>query len=601
MAMTSSLRKLYALFHKRDKIRIVLLLILTTIGSLFEVIGVGVIPGFIATIAVPEKIAAVPVVHSISQYLGIETSTDLLVWGGVGLVVFFVCKNGYLAFLHYYKLKLLHNTNVKLSNQLFLEYLHAPYTFHLERNSSELLRNVKKETMNILNGVLYPLMNMLMRVIVLIGIFALLLYVEPFLSIITLFVLSLTGILFLQFTKKTIRRYGKEVLQHRKMVTLNVMQGLGGLKESRVLHRERFFYSKFSYNIVRMALASRYQKYVSKLPHLVIEIVIVLGFLGITFSFIMQGRDIATVIPLLALFGMAAMRMMPAIKEVVSEYTNIQYNIFSIDPVYDDLMLLSRTNRVTKKKIGTEEPPLRFQNSIELKNVTFTYPNSPTPAVENINLTIDKGTAIAFVGPTGAGKTTLVDIILGLLEPDSGSICVDGVDIHRNIMQWQKNVGYIPQFIFMLDDTIRQNIAFGLDEDQIDDEKLKQAVSIAQLDEFVYSLPNRLDTRIGERGVRLSGGQRQRIGIARAIYNDPQVLIMDEATSALDNLTEKYFIEALERLRKDRTIIIIAHRLTTVRNCDRLYYIKKGKIDASGTYDELYETAEDFRLLNTGA
>jgi ATP-binding cassette, subfamily B, bacterial PglK len=601
MAMTSSLRKLYALFHKRDKIRIVLLLILTTIGSLFEVIGVGVIPGFIATIAVPEKIAAVPVVHSISQYLGIETSTDLLVWGGVGLVVFFVCKNGYLAFLHYYKLKLLHNTNVKLSNQLFLEYLHAPYTFHLERNSSELLRNVKKETMNILNGVLYPLMNMLMRVIVLIGIFALLLYVEPFLSIITLFVLSLTGILFLQFTKKTIRRYGKEVLQHRKMVTLNVMQGLGGLKESRVLHRERFFYSKFSYNIVRMALASRYQKYVSKLPHLVIEIVIVLGFLGITFSFIMQGRDIATVIPLLALFGMAAMRMMPAIKEVVSEYTNIQYNIFSIDPVYDDLMLLSRTNRVTKKKIGTEEPPLRFQNSIELKNVTFTYPNSPTPAVENINLTIDKGTAIAFVGPTGAGKTTLVDIILGLLEPDSGSICVDGVDIHRNIMQWQKNVGYIPQFIFMLDDTIRQNIAFGLDEDQIDDEKLKQAVSIAQLDEFVYSLPNRLDTRIGERGVRLSGGQRQRIGIARAIYNDPQVLIMDEATSALDNLTEKYFIEALERLRKDRTIIIIAHRLTTVRNCDRLYYIKNGKIDASGTYDELYETAEDFRLLNTGA
>jgi ATP-binding cassette, subfamily B, bacterial PglK len=601
MAMTSSLRKLYALFHKRDKIRIVLLLILTTIGSLFEVVGVGVIPGFIATIAVPEKIAAVPVVHSISQYLGIETSTELLVWGGVGLVVFFVCKNGYLAFLHYYKLKLLHNTNVKLSNQLFLEYLHAPYTFHLERNSSELLRNVKKETMNILNGVLYPFMNMLMRVIVLIGIFALLLYVEPFLSIITLFVLSLTGILFLQFTKKTIRRYGKEVLQHRKMVTLNVMQGLGGLKESRVLHRERFFYSKFSYNIVRMALASRYQKYVSKLPHLVIEIVIVLGFLGITFSFIMQGRDIATVIPLLALFGMAAMRMMPAIKEVVSEYTNIQYNIFSIDPVYDDLMLLSRTNRVTKKKIGTEEPPLRFQNSIELKNVTFTYPNSPTPAVENINLTIDKGTAIAFVGPTGAGKTTLVDIILGLLEPDSGSICVDGVDIHRNIMQWQKNVGYIPQFIFMLDDTIRQNIAFGLDEDQIDDEKLKQAVSIAQLDEFVYSLPNRLDTRIGERGVRLSGGQRQRIGIARAIYNDPQVLIMDEATSALDNLTEKYFIEALERLRKDRTIIIIAHRLTTVRNCDRLYYIKNGRVDASGTYDELYETAEDFRLLNTGA
>lgn len=596
--MKSAVKKLYALFSRKDKIRITLLMLFTLFGSLLEVIGVGAIPGFIATIAVPEKVTEIGIIKKIIEFLGITSSTELLVWGAGFLVLLFLVKNSYLAFLHYYKLKFLYNTNVKLSEKLYWEYLHAPYVFHLDRHSSEILRNVKKETQNILNGVLVPLMNIVMRTVMLVGIFLMLLYIEPLLSIITLVVFSFTGWLFVRFTKNKMKAYGKEALYHRKMITLNVMEALGGLKEAKILNREGYFFNKFSFNVVRMALANRFQKYVARLPQLVIETITVLGMLGITIILVLQGRDFAVIIPLLALFGMAAVRMMPAIKEIVSDFTNIQYTKFSIDPVYNDIVFLRNTNarihRDGKYKIET----VPFHNVIELQNISYNYPNSETEAVKNINLTIEKGRAVAFVGPTGAGKTTIVDIILGLLQPQKGSILVDGINIQENLLGWQKNVGYIPQFIHLLDDTIRRNIAFGLRDEDIDEERLHNAAKAAQLEDFIQNLPNQLESRVGERGVRLSGGQRQRIGIARALYNNPSVLVMDEATSALDNLTERFFIEALENLRGDRTIIIIAHRLTTVKNCDQLHFMKDGIIKASGTYDELLGTTEEFRLMS---
>jgi ATP-binding cassette, subfamily B, bacterial PglK len=596
--MYSSIRKLYTLFPREDKYRIILLMFLTLIGSLLEVVGVGAIPGFIATIAVPEKVVEIPIIKSITELLGISTSTELLVWGAGGLLLLFVVKNSYLSFLHYYKLKFLYNSNVKLSEKLYWKYLLAPYVFHIERHSSEILRNVKKETQNILNGVLVPMMNIVMRFIMLVGIFLMLLYIEPLLSVLTLIVFSFTGWLFLNFTKNKMKAYGIEALHHRKMITFNVMEALGGLKETKVLNREGYFFEKFSYNVVRMAVASRFQKYVSRLPALIIETITVLGLLGITIALVLQGREIALIIPILALFGMAAVRMMPAIKEIVSDYTNIQYTKFSIDPVYNDLALLKHQSNGIYRKRKIEREPIPFNDRIELRHVSYTYPNSKVEAIRSINLTIKKGDVIGFVGPTGAGKTTIVDVILGLLRPDNGSVYVDNFDIWDNLLGWQKNVGYIPQFIYLLDNTIKRNVAFGLRDEEIDEEKLFNGIKTAQLEDFVQSLPDKLETRVGERGVRLSGGQRQRIGIARALYNNPKVLIMDEATSALDNLTERFFIEALEQLRGDRTIIIIAHRLTTVKNCDRLYFMKNGIVEASGTYDELMDSTEEFKLMS---
>jgi ABC-type multidrug transport system fused ATPase/permease subunit len=265
--------------------------------------------------------------------------------------------------------------------------------------------------------------------------------------------------------------------------------------------------------------------------------------------------------------------------------------------VWNDINKLSSSVSRTMRAAVTHEEPVRLNCSIEIENLSFCYPKTEKPVIKNINLIIPKAASIALVGPTGSGKTTLVDLLLGLLEAEQGSIRVDGVDIFDSLAEWHKKIGYIPQFIYLLNDTVRNNIAFGLEDSEIDPEKLQRAVQTSQLDEFICSLPEGLETIVGERGIRLSGGQRQRIGIARALYNNPEILIMDEATSSLDNTTENLLVKALEELKGDRTIIIIAHRLSTVKNCDQLYFMKDGCIKESGTYEELLSTCNEFRAM----
>ncbi|MEX0929736.1 MAG: ATP-binding cassette domain-containing protein, partial [Balneolales bacterium] len=312
---------------------------------------------------------------------------------------------------------------------------------------------------------------------------------------------------------------------------------------------------------------------------------------------VLQGRAVQSIIPILTLFAVAVVRLMPAFRDVVGNYTNIRFNIFAVDPVFDDLKELERERSAIHLN-GTRKPsPLTLKNSIKIEDLHYKYPNSEAQALNGIDLEIPKGSAIAFVGASGAGKTTIVDVLLGLLPPTRGVIKVDGRDIRTNLRAWQSNIGYIPQFIYLSDDTIKRNIAFGLEDDEIEDYKLDNAIKAAQLDRLVQNLPKGYNSVIGERGIMLSGGQRQRIGIARALYHNPEVLVMDEATSALDNVTEKYIIQALEKLRGDRTMIMIAHRLTTVRNCDVLYFMKDGVIEASGSHAELLERSSDFKLM----
>ena len=287
---------------------------------------------------------------------------------------------------------------------------------------------------------------------------------------------------------------------------------------------------------------------------------------------------------------------MPAIQQITKSITKLRYSLVVVDPLYDDITELAEYRKrflADRKK----KERLQIQRDIEVRNVHYSYPGSEEMALKGVTLTIPRGQSIAFTGPSGAGKTTMVDLLLGLLDPVRGEILVDGENIQEHLSAWQRNIGYIPQFIYLSDESLRSNIAFGIPEKEIDDEKVWKALRLAQLEDFVTRLPDGLDALIGERGVRLSGGQRQRIGIARALYHDPQVLVMDEATSALDNITEKQIIQAIEELKGDRTIITIAHRLTTVMKCDRIYFMTDGKIHSEGTYDELIEHNEQFRVL----
>jgi ATP-binding cassette subfamily C protein len=377
------------------------------------------------------------------------------------------------------------------------------------------------------------------------------------------------------------------------------LEGISGIKDVIILGRENSFLGRYNFSAVRTAIALRYKQIIIQLPKPFMETITVTGMLFIALMLLVQGRKVTALIPILTLFGAATMRLLPLLRTVVSSYTEIRYNIYAIDPVYNDLKLLEKdAEKQLKKEEKINLNPYPFTSQVIFKNVSYRYPQGSAEAIRDISLNIPRGTVIGFVGPSGAGKTTIVDILLGLLEPQQGQILVDNQNIFEDVRRWQMNVGYIPQFIHLSDDTISRNIAFGLLDEEIDTAQLWEAVCAAQLESLIQELPEGLDTVVGERGVRLSGGQRQRIGIARALYNNPQVLIMDEATSALDNITEKFVIEAIEQLRGDRTIIMIAHRLTTVQNCDVIYLMNEGRILEHGSYKDLLKSSSEFRKMN---
>jgi ABC-type multidrug transport system fused ATPase/permease subunit len=341
------------------------------------------------------------------------------------------------------------------------------------------------------------------------------------------------------------------------------------------------------------------QLWVRSLPRYYTETVAVTGILLVILILLTQGREMGTVLPTLSLFAAAAYRLVPSANRIVSLVHQIRHNAYALDTIYDGLVLSEQPGRgrgtLQDSQIVEALPPIR--DGVRLENVTYRYSDPPTTALRDISLYIPRGHIVGFVGPSGAGKTTVVDVILGLLTPTEGRVLVDGHDIQDNLRAWQAKLGYIPQEIYLLDDTLRANIAFGIQPDQMDETSVSQAVKAAQLGEWIESLPDGLDTMVGEEGVRISGGQRQRVGIARALYHNPELLIMDEATASLDNQMEAEVMKAILRLSGQKTILIIAHRLTTVKNCHRLYFMQYGRIVASGTYDELLDYSAEFQAM----
>jgi ATP-binding cassette subfamily C protein len=572
-------------------------MVLMGIGAFLEVAGIGAVPAFIATLAVPEKVRALPYAEDVLGFLGITTGAELVIWGAVGLILVFALRAGYLIFLSYAQIRMTEHHRVRIADMLFQAYMRAPYEFHLGRNTAELLRNVNTETRQIITGVINPILTLTLNAMMTICIVGLLVYATPWSGLVAVGIVGGGSWLFLRLVRHRMKKYGEEARTERKKSIQAVNQGLGGFVDARVLGVEGALVKDFRDSIARYAEYDRFRQFIGKLSNPLLEFIAVAGLMLVVLSMVLVGTELKSMVPMLGLFGAAIVRLRSSVSQITGQASQLGYNMASVDAVVDDLEELERNADTQLVRGGRESDSLPFTQSIDVEQVTYAYPEAAETALENISLSIERGQSVGFVGATGSGKTTMINVLLGLLKPQEGRITVDGTNIHKHLPGWQANVGYIPQSIYLLDDTIRRNVAFGVPEDEIDDERVWTAIRAAQLDEHVMGLSDGIDTFVGERGVRLSGGQRQRVGLARALYHNPDVLIMDEATSALDNETENHVMQALEALKGDRTIIMIAHRLSTVRDCDQLFFLKEGRIEARGTYDELRAIHGDFRRM----
>lgn len=487
------------------------------------------------------------------------------------LVGIYILKNLYIVFQNRVRYKFIYDSQRSLAKQLLTYYINKEYLFHVSTNVAELQRNVETDVIRFWDVVL-AIIEMVMECMVCLVLFIYLIIADWQSTMVIASVL----LLFMGMFVLVLRRYsvslGALCRKWRASMTKNLLQIFAGVKEIKVTNKENFFIEGYDKAFEKYCITQRKQSIVTILPKPIMETVCVGGLLIVMSIRIFMGSDMKSFIPTLSAFVVAAYRMMPSFNRITAYYGNIMYGKASVENVYSDILEM-RKNVVQQEVQELESYEFKISTDIELKDITFMYPNNEHAVLKNVSITIPKKSTVAFIGASGAGKSTLADIILGGLVPQKGKILVDGVNVYDHIKSWHRVIGYIPQVIYLLDDSIRNNVAFGLLPEDIDDEKIWNALKCAQIDEFVRTLPNELDTEVGDRGIRLSGGQRQRIGIARALYPNPELLILDEATSALDNETEKAVMQAIDGLRGSRTMVIIAHRLTTIKNCDLIYEI----------------------------
>ena len=463
-----------------------------------------------------------------------------------------------------------------LADRMVKCYMSQPYLFHVSKNSAELLRNINEDTGNFF-GALQAGIKLLTELMVCLVLGVYLLIKDKTITISVVCLLAIMLWLSVKVYKKNLVRMGARNRFYQMSLNKWVQQSFGGIKEVKILNKEKFFYDKYD-EAYRGHAKSEYTYHtLLMIPKPIIETMCICGLLGaIAIKFWWRGADITYFVPILSVFAIAAFRLLPSFNRITEYLGTILYQKSAITSIYEDLKEIDELNAQKREK-NKEEKAIQFQNKIEIKDLTFSYPGAEKEVLKDLNLEIRKKSSVAFIGHSGAGKTTLADILMGLLKPAKGDVCVDGVSIFEGLNSWHQIIGYIPQTIYLMDDTIKNNIAFGIEEKEIDPARLKYAVEQAQLSQLIEELEFGLDTKIGEMGVRLSGGQRQRIGIARALYHNPEILVLDEATSALDNETEKAVMDAIETLHGKMTLIIIAHRLSTIKDCDYVYEIGDGK------------------------
>lgn len=576
--------KLSKLFTPKEIRKLTLLFLATLIMGFLEVIGVASIAPFMAVVSNPELIRTNEYLWLGYQHLGFENDNYFLITLGCLVLVAMTISNGYTALMNGWTIYFSNMQGHYLSMRLMQKYMAQPYIFYLNRNTADLSKNILAEVYRCVGGVVLPTIQACAKIVTTLFIFIFLLILDPVLAVSVVFVLGTAYAILFGLARHHVNKIGRlstaAVLERYKIAS----EALSGIKDLKLSGREAEFLNRFATPSDGSARYSAQAGLIAALPKYALEIVAFGGIVSIVIYLISVGENSGHVIPLISLYALAGYRLMPALQLIYANLTRIKYNLPALEIILKDLS----DGKEDDLEAHDNCRPLAFEREIRLENLLFFYPNSHKPVLHELDLKIQSNTTIGLVGTTGSGKTTLIDIVLGLLTPESGSIAVDDIQISsENIHAWQKNIGYVPQTIYLSDDTVANNIAFALPDNEIDMHRVVEAAKIAELDDFIESLSEQYQTIVGERGVRLSGGQRQRIGIARALYHDPKVLVLDEATSSLDGITENVIMDAIQNLSHKKTIIMIAHRLTTVKACDVIHVMKEGKIVDSGTYNEL--------------
>jgi len=592
--MISTIRQALDLMGRDDLRRWVLLIVLALISSGFEMLGAVLIFVLVGLAADPSAAIDLPVVGDVRSSFGGVDSHSLLLWTAAIIGAFFVVRGAVQIWITYYQRRVAEEAGAKVSVALVDGYLRSPYPFHLRRNTAELIRNSHQVGIQLVNQVFTPIINIAAQSVLTLGLLTVLAVIAPIASAFAVVSIGGAALLILLIVQPRLKHVGAVAHQSHQETLRWLQQALQGIRDIKLFAVEDYFVHRYGRSRLRLARANYLGSTLRQMPTTIIETALI-GFILIFLGISTVASDQSTqALPILGLFAYVGLRLLPSIQKIVRGLNDIKYGAAAITDVHHDLEEI----RTLPPNGGTSIEPLPFTKELVLKDVCYRYEESDQSALSDINLIIRPGEELGICGPTGGGKTTLIDIITGLLQPTSGRVTVDGADISAKTGQWQQNLGVVPQSVFLTDDTLRSNIALGVDDRDINEDALTEAVDLAQLSDFVESLPEGLHTVVGERGVRISGGQRQRIAIARALYQQPDVLIFDEGTSALDNVVEAALLSSLDKLRGSHTILHVAHRLSTVRRSDRVVFIESGRITGLGSYDSLATTHDGFRQMN---
>lgn len=596
----SLIKKIYSILSPDEKKRGAIVLFMILIMAFLDMLGVASIMPFMAVVSNPEVVESNLILNSaytLSKQFGVESIDDFMFLLGIAVFLILVFTLSFKALTVYLETRFCVMREYSIGKRLVEGYLNKPYSWFLMRNSADLGKNILSEVNQVIANALIPIMNIIAQSAVSIALLLLLIIVEPFLAFSIALILGITYALIFGVTKNLLSRIGKERLENNEARYVAVNESFGAAKEVKIGGLEQFYTKRFSNPAQTYAKSLATANITGQLPRFALELVVFGGMLIVILFLMNKNGDFSSAVPIMSLYALAGYRLMPSLQGIYTSVTQLRFATAALDSILVELKdIHSEPNLVHE----FDDANFDSFKKIALKNVSYAYPNEDQPAIKNINLSISSESKVGFVGSTGGGKTTTVDLILGLLKPQVGSLEVDNKIIdEKSLKVWQSIIGYVPQHIYLSDDSIVANIAFGVSSEDIDYDSVERVAKIANLHEFVINkLPNKYQTKVGERGVRLSGGQRQRIGIARALYRNPRVLVLDEATSALDNVTEQAVMDAVNNLDKDITVIMIAHRLSTVKECDTIFFLENGKLTGKGSFEELLKSNKSFQEMN---
>ena len=568
-------KKLNILISRKEKRKGLLLTLLLLIGMIFEVLGIGLLLPILTAILNPEILLENEITKSIFDFLQINDKDQIVKVALGSLLLVYLLKSAYLIFLSFYQNKFTSVLSSNLSNKLFKNYLYKDYAFHIKRNSSELIKNLQVEISNFSNF-LISIISLITESTLAFSVIITLFFIEPLATLIVLLLFGLSSFMFYQFTKNITTEWGKVREQIDSKSSKIVIEGLSGIKEVILLGKQSFFENQLENMNSSKASMNSKALTLRQIPRYFLELLSVFSLIIFVFILLIQSKNVDNVIVTLGIFVAATFRILPSINRILGSLQNIKYYQSSIDVLYKEFEFINKKKDFFKRDIIRLAP----NKSIDINQLCFIYPQTKKIILDNVTLKLQTGTTTGIIGVSGSGKSTLINIIVGLLKPSSGEILIDdNSNIENNLDLWQNAIGYVSQDVFLSDQSILMNIAFGIKQESIDYKLIDKVLEQAQLSELMLTLPEGYHTKVGERGVQLSGGQRQRIGIARALYRRPSILVLDEATSSLDVKTEEEIMMSVDNLKGQMTIIIVTHRLITLKNCDEIFSIKEGKLN----------------------